>query len=607
MLRRGAAVGARWGRRCVLTDAHGGQITVRSQGLPDFIEKWGRGPFYKFGAFGTLCSVGLGAVAGPWVQAPVGLLVAAYWVQGYRDINSSHALRRNFPVLANVRYILESFRPEVRQYFLESDFDAVPFDRVQRSTIYQRAKGVPDTQAFGTRRDVYGRDYEWAKHSMWPAPRIPEEEARVLIGGKATKEKYSAALLNVSGMSYGALSDNAVLALNSGAKMGNFYHNTGEGGISRFHLEPGGDLVWNIGTGYFGCRDSKGNFCPEMFKDRAAQPQVKMIEVKLSQGAKPGKGGMLPKAKITPLIAEARGIELGQDCMSPSRHSAFSGPRGLVEFIARLRELSGGKPIGFKLCMGHPEEFMALCHAMLELGIAPDFITVDGSEGGTGAAPPEFSSRVGTPLVDGLVTVDRVLRGAGLREEVKIICSGKVVTGFDVVRNLALGAGVCNAARAMMFALGCIQSLKCDTNKCPTGITTLNKDLMSGLHVPYKSERVRSYQAKTVSAALDIVAAMGLTSHTELAGQHIMRRINPTNIASYADIYPCVKPGALVHGTGPELLVKAWNNSKILLDKRVGDLHREEYVPVQFGADMSSRMTRLLTGAPPPGQTRILQ
>eukprot|EP01062_Namystynia_karyoxenos_P014375 TRINITY_DN15176_c0_g3_i1.p1 TRINITY_DN15176_c0_g3~~TRINITY_DN15176_c0_g3_i1.p1 ORF type:complete len:652 (+),score=206.88 TRINITY_DN15176_c0_g3_i1:88-1956(+) len=596
---------ARWhGTGMPTSFDNGGQIVLRSQGFPDFVEKWGRGPYYQVGALGAVATAAIASQLGVAAATPVAFSVAVYWWIGIRDIRSTHALRRNFPVLAHMRYILETVRPEVRQYFIEGDFDAVPFDRTQRSTVYQRAKNAVDNRPFGTLHDVYSREYEWAKHSMFPRPKAEGEKARVLIGASDCKQPYSASLLNVSGMSYGALSENAILALNGGAKLGGFYHNTGEGGISRFHLEPGGDLVWNIGSGYFGCRDMKtGKFCPERFAENAARPSVKMIEIKLSQGAKPGKGGILPRSKITPYIAEARGCRTDEDCHSPNMHSAFEGPRGLVEFIARLRELSGGKPVGIKLCVGHPEEFMAVCHAMLELKVHPDFVTVDGAEGGTGAAPPEFSNHVGTPLMDGLVAVDRILRGTGLRDRVKVISSGKVVTGFNIVRNLALGADLCNAARAMMFALGCIQALKCHTNKCPTGITTMDPALQGGLVVPYKALRVRNYQEKTVSVALDIIAAMGLDGPGQVMGHHVMRRINPTNVAAYDDIYPELPDGCLVDGTGPRLLVEAWEGSRVLLDGHISGVNPR---PILFGADMSSKMTRELLGAPPPGQSVLV-
>jgi glutamate synthase domain-containing protein 2 len=442
--------------------------------FPDFITNWNRNTFYKGGALFSAMSGATFFFLGPLsVEAWLSTLpVAAYWLTGFRDMRQTqHTIRRNFPVLGNIRYIFETIRPEIRQYFIEADTDAVPFSRENRSVAYARAKSMTDTLPFGTRRNVYSQGYEWVNHSIWPS-HVLEENERTLIGGKDCRQKYSACLLNCSGMSFGAISQNAILALNKAAKMGNFYQNTGEGSITRFHLENGGDIVWNIGTGYFGCRDANGNFSDSKFRETATLPAVKMIEIKLSQGAKPAHGGMLPKSKLTKEIAEARGVPMDQDCISPARHSAFSTPLEFVDFIDHLRSLSDGKPVGFKLCVGRPEEFAALVQAMLSRNVFPDFITVDGGEGGTGAAPQEFSNHIGMPLAEGLTYVDRLLTAAAVRNQIKLIASGKVLSGFTVVRTLALGADLCNSARAMMFALGCIQALKCNTNKCPTGIAT---------------------------------------------------------------------------------------------------------------------------------------
>jgi glutamate synthase domain-containing protein 2 len=373
-------------------------------------------------------------------------------------------------------------------------------------------------------------------------------------------------------MSYGALSNNAILALNTGAKLGQFYHNTGEGGLSRFHKEPGGDIVWNIGTGYFGCRNPDGSFSPERFKENALLPQVRMIEIKLSQGAKPGHGGILPGAKVTQYIAEARGVPVGQDCISPALHSAFNGPQGLIEFVQTLRELSGGKPVGFKLCVGHPEEIAAIVQAMVKLDITPDFITIDGGEGGTGAAPPEYSNHMGTPLVEGLTLVHNLLLGAGIRERIKIISAGKIISGFSLVKQLALGADLCNAARAMMFALGCIQALKCNTNKCPTGVATQDPELIKGLHVPSKAQRVFSYQKKTVESAMEIIGSIGLDHPINLERSHIYKRIDEHVVMSYAELHPEVPVGSLMNGTAPEALHKTWTKGLALLEKSETDL-----------------------------------
>eukprot|EP00939_MAST-03C_sp_MAST-3C-sp1_P005395 g5395.t1 len=454
-----------------------------------------------------------------------------------------------------MRYLFEVLRPEIYQYFVEGDQDGRPFSREQRSQAYQRAKNINATMPFGTRKDVYEEGYEWILHSLFPCE-VKEENSRTLIGEARCRQPYSAAILNISAMSYGALSDNAILALNRGAKLGNFYHNTGEGGISRFHREGGGDLVWNIGTGYFGCRDVEGNFDLARFRENANIPAVKMIEIKLSQGAKPAHGGMLPKEKITNEIAEARGLGPApwKDCNSPPMHSAFRNPYEMAEFIGTLREESGGKPVGLKLCVGRPEEFAALLQAFIEVGNSPDFITVDGGEGGTGAAPPEFSNRLGAPLVEGLTAVNGLLRGANLRKDIKVIASGKIVNGWDLVRTIVLGADVCNSARAMMFALGCIQALQCSSNKCPTGITTSKKYLMSGLDVEDKSIRVHQYQGKTVHAALEIVGACGLEHPSQLGPSHIRRRTSGIHAETFADLYPPVEHGSLlsgVSGNGP--------------------------------------------------------
>lgn len=534
----------------------------QSNGLPDWIEHWSRSKFYQ---------VGVGLIAGtaaisvmdlhglaPWVA---GGFSAFYWTVGLRDISQHRqTVRRNFPFLGNVRYLFESIRPEIRQYFIQSDQDAQPFSREQRSIVYARAKNMDGTLPFGTQLDVYADHYEFATHSMWPE-HVPDHAKRVTIGGPACLKPYSASLLNISAMSYGALSDNAILALNTGAKVGGFYHNTGEGGVSKFHAEPGADLVWNIGTGYFGCRNNEtGGFSAEKFEETVKRlPQLRMIEVKLSQGAKPSHGGILPANKLSPAIAEARGVPMGQDCNSPPRHAAFDSPHSLLLFLQHLRELSGGLPVGFKLCVGHPSEVFALVRAMLDSGITPDFITVDGSEGGTGAAPPEFASSLGMPLVEALSLVHRTLVGAGVRGHVRIICSGKVLSGFSVVRNLALGADLCNSARAMMFALGCIQALKCNTNRCPTGVATQDPALMAGLVVEDKASRVANYHRKTVEAAMELVGAMGLQSPGEVDGRHIQVRVDGSRVMSYAEIFPPLEDGAFLRGTAPERLQRLWD------------------------------------------------
>ncbi|MCC7047668.1 MAG: FMN-binding glutamate synthase family protein, partial [Alphaproteobacteria bacterium] len=448
----------------------------------------------------------------PW--HPVALIpaavAAALVVVGFRDLTQTRqSIRRNYPIMAHLRFFLEEIRPEIRQYFLENDTDQTPFSRTQRSIVYQRAKNVLDKRPFGTQADVYAPGHEWINHSI-AAAHVENHDFRVSIGGPDCQQPYDASVFNVSAMSFGALSANAIMALNRGAKDGGFAHDTGEGSISRHHRQHGGDLIWEIGSGYFGCRDAQGRFDEERFARQAREPQVKMIEVKLSQGAKPGHGGVLLGPKVTHEIAEARGVAPGQDCISPATHSAFSTPRGLLEFVQKLRHLSGGKPTGFKLCIGHPWEFLAIARAMLDTGIAPDFIVVDGAEGGTGAAPLEFTDHVGMPLREGMIFVQNTLVGIGLRDKVRVGVSGKIVTGFDIARAMALGADWCNAARGFMFALGCIQAQACHTGRCPTGVSTQDAVRQKALVVPDKAERVRNFHRNTLIALSELVAAAGL-------------------------------------------------------------------------------------------------
>jgi len=508
----------------------------------------------------TLLTVGaIAVIARYWTPVLWSLLVVIpLFARGVADMaQKKQAIRRNFPILGHFRYLLEKIRPEINQYFVESNSDGKPFSRNDRSVIYQRAKGDVDTLPFGTQRDVYAAGYEWINHSLAPV-HARAEQARVSVGGPDCKKPYSASLFNVSGMSYGSLSKNAVLALNTGAKAGGFAHNTGEGGLSPYHLQPGGDIIWQIGTGYFGCRDKQGQFDVEQFARRAALHNVKMIEVKLSQGAKPGHGGILPAKKVTLEIVEIRGVEMGQDVVSPAAHSAFSTPIGLLHFLRQLRDSSGGKPVGFKLCVGNPHEFLAIVKAMLQTGIAPDFITVDGAEGGTGAAPHEFSDSVGTPLNEGLSFVHNALIGAGLRDHVRIIASGKINTGFQMATKIALGADMCNAARAMMFAIGCIQALKCNTNECPTGVATQDPYLVGGLHVGDKATRVTRYHRETVKSFFEVLGAAGLTQPSELKASLIMKRVSATEIRSYQDLYPQTAPGALLADRGEGAMAEAW-------------------------------------------------
>jgi len=472
-------------------------------------------------------------------------------------VQSRHSIRRNYPILAHIRFGLEKIRPEIRQYFLESETDGTPFNRSKRAVAYQRAKGALDKRPFGTQQDIYGDNFEWINHSILPQ-HIENTDFRVMVGGPACRSPYALSLFNVSAMSFGALSANAIRALNKGAKLGGFVHDTGEGGISRYHREFGGDLIWEMGSGYFGCRTDDGDFCPDRFAAQAREPQVKMIEIKLSQGAKPGHGGVLPGPKVTPEISEARGVPIGVDCISPARHSAFGTPMEMMQFIAQLRDLSGGKPVGFKLCIGHPWEFMAICKAMLETGIHPDFIVIDGSEGGTGAAPLEFVDHVGTPLREGLVLAHNCLVGTGLRQSIRLGASGRVVTGFDIARLMALGADWCNAARGFMFALGCIQAQTCHTDRCPTGVSTQDPWRQRALVVDDKATRVCQFQRSTMAALGDLVGASGLAHPRELQPMHILKRISPSEVKSFADIYTFLDHRELLAGTGKPHYAEQW-------------------------------------------------
>lgn len=478
---------------------------------------------------------------------------------GLRDITQTkHAVLRNYPIAAHMRFLLEKIRPELRQYFFEADNDGAPFARDKRAIVYQRAKKELDKRPFGTQYDVYENRYEWLAHSV--APKIPlDYSCRVKIGGRHCSQPYLASVLNISAMSYGSLSANAIRALNLGAKLGNFAHDTGEGSVSPYHREAGGDLIWEIGSGYFGCRTSIGEFSAEKFAAVAADPQIKMIEIKLSQGAKPGLGGVLPAAKVTAEIAKIRGVDVSRDCISPATHTAFSTPIELVGFIARLRHLSGGKPVGIKLCVGHHWEFMAIVKAILQTGNAPDFIVVDGNEGGTGAAPLEFMDHIGTPLRDGLTFVHSALVGAGLRDEIKIGASGKITTGFDMARAMALGADWCNAARGFMFAVGCIQAQQCHTDRCPTGVATQDLLRQRAISVPAKSERVASFHKETVKALAQLVAAAGLYHPKDFKPHHFMQRAAPDRTLTFAELYKILEPGELIDGTTKPLFAKAWN------------------------------------------------
>jgi glutamate synthase domain-containing protein 2 len=463
------------------------------------------------------------------------VLSGALTVLGWHDITQTkRSILRNYPVIGHLRFMLEFIRPEIRQYFLENDTDATPFSRAQRSLVYQRAKGETDKRPFGTQLDVHATGYEWINHAMVPTT-LATHDFRITIGPD-TAQPYSASVFNISAMSFGALSANAILALNAGAKRGGFAHDTGEGSISSYHRTHGGDLIWEIGSGYFGCRNKDGSFNAEKFAANARDPQVKLIEIKLSQGAKPGHGGVLPGPKVTIEIAQARGVQVGEDCISPASHSAFTTPIELLQFVARLRELSGGKPTGFKFCMGHPWEWFALVKAMLHTGITPDFMVIDGAEGGTGASPLEFTDHVGAPLQEGLQLVHQTLIGVGLRERIKIGCAGKVVSAFDMARLMAMGADWCNSARGFMFALGCIQAQHCHTGHCPTGVTTQDPVRQRALVVPDKAERVFNFHQMTLKALKELVQAAGLEHPGEITPHHIMRRSDDDRVATMAQL-----------------------------------------------------------------------
>ncbi len=508
----------------------------------------------------TLAGIGVWGNFQPealWLFAIVVPLV----LLGIKDIfQTRHSIRRNYPIVGHFRYLLESIRPEISQYFIESNSDGVPFSRELRSIVYQRSKKELDTLPFGTQKRVDEVGYEWIGHSLMPKHNDPST-LRVDFGGPECKKPYSASILNVSAMSYGSLSKNAVLALNGAAKIGGFAHNTGEGGLSPYHLQPGGDLIWQIGTAYFSCRTSDGLFSEKLFKEKSAYPQVKMIEIKLSQGAKPSHGGILPAAKVSQEISHIRGVPMGRDVISPPAHTAFSTPTELLEFVAKLRDLSGGKPIGFKLCIGKRREFIAIVKAMIKTGITPDFITIDGGEGGTGAAPLEFSNSVGYPLQEGLVFAHNVLVGMSLRKHVRLIASGKVATGVDLISKFALGADTCNSARAMMMALGCIQALRCNSNKCPTGVATQDPRLTRGLFVPDKTRRVANFHKETVRSVADLLGAMGLAHSSEVRPWHIHRRTGTTEIRHFGEIYPFLKDGELLQTEPPLPYARAFKGS----------------------------------------------
>ena len=483
--------------------------------------------------------------------------IAILWI--YDLAQKKHTILRNFPVLGHVRYFLEFLRPEIQQYFVATDESELPFNREIRSLIYERAKNTRDTIPFGTERDILSVGYTWALHSLAPK-HASEVEPRIMIGGPDCLQPYNASRLNISAMSFGALSGKAIMAMNKGAMIGGFAQNTGEGGLSEYHLQ-GGDIIFQIGTAYFGCRDAQGNFDAHEFEIEADRKEVKMIEIKLSQGAKPSHGGILPAAKLTAEIAKVRKVPMGHDVLSPIAHTAFDSPEGLLYFVKKLRDLSHGKPIGFKLCVGRKDEFLAICKAMLKTNILPDFITVDGAEGGTGAAPVEYVNFIGTPLESGLVFVHNALVGINVRDKIRIICSGKVTNGFDLLTNLALGADLCNAARAMMMATGCLQTKLCNTNMCPTGVTTQSKRLQYGLVVDEKKLHVANFHHNTMKSFLEMVGALGLNNPSDLRPSHIMRRISVQEVKTFDQIYDYLTPGQLLSSDIPDGYKSDWDKA----------------------------------------------
>ncbi|WP_407944045.1 FMN-binding glutamate synthase family protein [Marinobacter mangrovi] len=490
----------------------------------------------------------------PWAILPMLAVVGAF------DLHSKHNVLRNYPILGHLRYLLEFVRPELRQYFFESEQSGRPFNREQRDIVNKRADGQSDTVPFGTRRDVEGAGADFAQHSIAPK-QVDPTYGRIMIGGPQCSKPYNSSRLNISAMSFGSLSSNAVLAMNKGAKLGHFAQDTGEGAISPYHKVHDGDLIWEIASGYFGCRTRDGRFNSDEFARKASDDQVKMVEIKVSQGAKPGHGGLLPGVKVNREIAETREIEEGKDCLSPAQHPEFDTPVGLLRFMQRLRELCGGKPVGFKLCLGKRDEFMGICKAMLDSGIQPDFITIDGAEGGTGAAPAEFEDFIGTYINEALPFVDNCLKGIGKRDDIVVIASGKVATGFDMVTKLALGADMCNAARAFMFAVGCIQAQRCHTDTCPTGVTTQNPARSKSLDVPSKALRVRNFHDATVQSLLDITGALGLTSPDLLGPEHIYHRPEYGPACTYREMHPRVATGDFLSGALPPDYAADWEKA----------------------------------------------
>jgi glutamate synthase domain-containing protein 2 len=514
----------------------------------------------------TALLVGIGIVDAKlkvWEVVAIPILIfGGLTLLGVRDLaQENHAVLRNYPISGHLRFLLEEIRPEMRQYFFESEKDGMPFSRDTRAVIYQRAKMVLDKRPFGTQEDVYREGYEWMHHSMAPKTHA-SEKFRITVGGPDCTKPYSASVFNISAMSFGALSPNAVRALNAGAKKGGFAHDTGEGGVSPYHRENGGDLIWEIGSGYFGCRNRDGSFNPDLFAQVACDDQIKMVELKVSQGAKPGHGGVLPAAKVSEEISRIRGVAMDEDCISPAYHKAFSTPLEMMAFIGEMRRLSGGKPAGFKLCIGHPWEFLAICKAMVQTGIYPDFIVVDGNEGGTGAAPLEFMDHLGMPMREGVSFVHNALIGINARDRIRIGAAGKIATAFDMARAMAIGADWCNSARGFMFALGCIQSLSCHTDRCPTGVTTQDPSRARALVVPHKIDRVYNYHHATLQALAELLAAAGLDHPQQLRPIHFSQRSSTTEVLTFAKLYPPLRPAELIDGTSDPRFRDAWEMAR---------------------------------------------
>ncbi|WP_442904300.1 FMN-binding glutamate synthase family protein [Glutamicibacter sp.] len=530
-------------------------------------------------ATGFVVTAILAGTSGEWVWWILVALTGLLVLLGIHDlVQKKHAILRNFPIVGHARYFFEFIRPEIQQYFIERNTDGKPFDRDTRSLIYARAKGADSHKAFGTERDVNAVGHEYLLQSVAPvAP--PSSQFRVKVGSSQCTQPYEISLMNISSMSFGALSANAVLAMNKGAEMGDFVHETGEGGLTKYHLEYGADLFWEIGSGYFGCRTPEGRFNPETFAAKAQLPNVKGITIKLSQGAKPGLGGVLPVAKVTAEIAEARDVPMGEDCISPASHAEFSTPRELMHFVAKLRDLSGGKPVGIKFCVGSRTDVMALCKGMLDTGILVDFITIDGAEGGTGAAPLEYEDHVGAPLTEGLMLVHNTLVGAGLRDEIRLAAAGKIANGSDIIKRLIQGADFTFSARSMMMATGCIQAQQCHTNHCPVGVATQNKRLMRALDVEDKGHRVYNYHRLTVTECAQIMASMGLSSPTQLNTRMLRRRVNLQSTRSYASLFHWLRPGELLHDA-PGSWKEDWDEADADHFGEHAPLHFEEPVGV---------------------------